>query len=69
MIRSEAFPGFEIDARRAVRFVRPKPGMAVAPVGMRRIARAEENLAARKTPPVPAEDHVKLFRTPDGKGL
>ncbi len=55
--------------QRAVQFVRSTPGMTVALIGMRQTAHVEENLAVAKTPPTPAEDYVKLFQTPEGKGL
>src|SRR5262245_32983539 len=42
---AEVLPGLETDAQRALQFVRSTPGVAVALVGMKRVAHVEENLA------------------------
>ena len=51
---TEAFPGLETSAQRALQFVRSTPGIATALVGMGSRAHAAENLAVARVEPRPA---------------
>lgn len=59
---SEAFPGFDTDAQRAIQFTRSAPGVGVALVGMRQKAHVLENLAVAEKPPATFEEFMTLFR-------
>ena len=58
---TEAFPGLETSAQRAIQFVRSTPGITAALVGMARRDHAEENLAVARTAPAPG-GVAALFR-------
>ncbi len=47
---TSAFPALETHAQRAIQFTRSAPGLAVALVGMSRVAHVEENLATARVP-------------------
>jgi len=57
----EALTGLQTDAQRALQFVRSTPGVAVALVGMGRVAHAEENLQVATVPPAPGNQFLTLF--------
>jgi aryl-alcohol dehydrogenase-like predicted oxidoreductase len=61
-ILSEAFPGFDSDAQRALQFVRSTPGVNVALTGMSSAAHVTHNLATARRPPASFEDLMKLFK-------
>ncbi len=51
---SDAFPGLETSAQRALQFTRSTPGVTAALVGMSRREHVAENLAVARLPPAPA---------------
>jgi aryl-alcohol dehydrogenase-like predicted oxidoreductase len=55
-------PGLETDAQRAIQFTRSTPGIAVALVGMGKLAHVVENLGVAKVPPVTREEYLRLYR-------
>jgi aryl-alcohol dehydrogenase-like predicted oxidoreductase/catechol 2,3-dioxygenase-like lactoylglutathione lyase family enzyme len=61
-ILSEAFPGFDSDAQRALQFVRSTPGVNVALAGMSSAAHVTHNLATARHPPASFESLMKLFK-------
>ncbi len=61
-VLTEAFPGFESDAQRALQFVRSTPGVNVALAGMSSAAHVTHNLATALQPSAPFEALMKLFK-------
>jgi aryl-alcohol dehydrogenase-like predicted oxidoreductase len=51
---TDAFPGLDTPAQRALQFVRSTPGVTTALVGMSRRAHVEENLGVARAVPAPA---------------
>lgn len=60
-IVSEAFPGLNTDAQRALQFVRSTPGVTTALVGMSRVEHVIENLALATIPPAATTEYLRLF--------
>ncbi|MDA0999286.1 MAG: aldo/keto reductase [bacterium] len=58
----EVFPGFRMDAQRAIQFTRSTPGVGVALVGMRQLGHVKENAEVACRPPVDFDTFMKLFR-------
>ena len=58
---SEALPGLQTDAQRAIQFVRSTKGVTSALVGMKRKEHVEENLKVAFVHPVPQEQLEKFF--------
>ncbi len=56
--------GAQTSAHCAIQFTRSTPGIAVALVGMSRIAHVRENLALAAIPPVAPEQYLSMFRAP-----
>jgi aryl-alcohol dehydrogenase-like predicted oxidoreductase len=62
---TEAFPGFDSDAQRALQFTRSTPGIDVALVGMKSSSHVAHNLATAAHPPATFESLMKLFKRAD----
>jgi aryl-alcohol dehydrogenase-like predicted oxidoreductase len=62
---SDAFPGLESDAQRAIQFTRSTPGIDVALVGMKSAEHVAHNLATAAQPPATFESLMKLFKRAD----
>ncbi len=58
---SEALPGLETDAQRALQFSRSAPGVTTALVGMSSAEHVTENLAVARVPTTPPETYRRLF--------
>jgi len=55
------FPGLEMDAQRAIQFVRSTPGITSALVGMSQPKHVAENLRTAQTPPLNLEQFRAIF--------
>lgn len=51
----DRFPGLTTNAQRCIQFARSTPGVLAPLVGMSKAAHVDENLAAAKVPPLPAD--------------
>jgi aryl-alcohol dehydrogenase-like predicted oxidoreductase len=58
---TEALPGLQTDAQRAIQFVRSTPGVTAALIGMKRVGHVDENMTVAAQSPVPAERLQELF--------
>ena len=61
-VLTEAFPGFDSDAQRALQFVRSTPGVNVALAGMSSAAHVTHNLATARRPSASFDALMKLFK-------
>jgi aryl-alcohol dehydrogenase-like predicted oxidoreductase len=61
-LAGESLRGLSTDAQRAIQFVRSTPGLAVALIGMKRIAHVEENLATAGVPLARPEELQRVLR-------
>jgi aryl-alcohol dehydrogenase-like predicted oxidoreductase/catechol 2,3-dioxygenase-like lactoylglutathione lyase family enzyme len=61
-VLTQAFPGFDSDAQRALQFVRSTPGVDVALAGMSSAAHVTHNLETARRPSAPFEALMKLFK-------
>jgi aryl-alcohol dehydrogenase-like predicted oxidoreductase len=50
------------DAQRAIQFVRSTPGIGTALIGMKQQVHVHDNLAVAKSPPLVADEFLKLFK-------